>query len=119
MPRFSDRVKDTTATTGTGNITLDGTPASGYEAFSSAYATGTPRIPYAIVGGSEWEVGYGTLSGATTLTRDKVLASSNSDAAVSFSAGSKDVFVTWPSQLANQMMARGRIEMARLGAAAF
>lgn len=119
MPTFKDRVKDTTTTTGTGSITLAGSPATGYVAFSSAYSTGTARIPYAIVGGSEWEVGFGTLSGATTLTRDKVLESSNSGSAVNFSAGTKDVFVTWPGDFASQMITRGRTEQARLGAYTF
>ena len=117
MPTFVDRVKDTTTTTGTGDVTLSGSPPTGYMAFSAAFSVGTPRIPYAIAGqtGGEWEVGYGTLSGGTTLARTKVLASSNSGSAVNFSAGTKDVFVTIPGRFQSQMLPRGRVEMTRSG----
>ena len=49
-------------------------------------------------GSSEFEVGIGTytLSG-TTLARTTILASSNSNAAVNLSAGTKDVFVVYPA----------------------
>jgi hypothetical protein len=46
-------------------------------------------------------VGIGTYtSSGTTLSRDTVLASSNSGSLVTFSAGTKDVFVTYPSERA-------------------
>lgn len=92
----SDRVKDTTTTTGTGSITLSGTAPSGYRTFAAAMAT-SDTCYYAIVGGSEWEVGLGTLTAATTLARTTVYKSSNADAAVTFSAGTKDVFITLSS----------------------
>lgn len=94
---LKDRVKETTTTTGTGAVSLSGAVA-GYVAFLDVYADGITNIPYCIAGGTEWEVGLGTftLSG-TTLSRDTVLASSNSGALVNFSAGGKDVFVTLPS----------------------
>lgn len=94
MARLFDRIKETTTTTGTGDITLAGA-VSQYVAFSTVYTVGDSQIPYAIVGqtGTEWEVGLGTYSAANTLTRDRVYASSNSNAAVSFSAGTKDVWV--------------------------
>jgi hypothetical protein len=82
---FADRVKETTTTTGTGNITLSGA-VSQYQSFNTAFGIGT-----------EWEVGKGYLTGTTTLVRDVVYASSASGAAVSFSAGTKDVFCTIPS----------------------
>lgn len=95
MPRLFDRTKETTTTTGTGNITLAGAVAQ-FVAFSSVFTVGDQQIPYAIVGqtGTEWEVGRGTYSATNTLTRDQVLASSNAAALVNFSAGTKDVFVT-------------------------
>lgn len=93
---INDRVKDTTTTTGTGTITVSGTAPTGFEAFATAFATGD-NFYYCIVGGAEWEVGYGTLATGTTISRDRVLASSNSDALVNFSAGTKDVFVTIPA----------------------
>lgn len=91
MTTFADRVKDTSTTTGTGNLTLAGSPPSGFVSFNSAFGTNV-RFPYVIVGGAEWECGYGYLSAATTLVRERVTASSNSGSAVNFSAGAKDVF---------------------------
>lgn len=95
MPSVAyDRIKETTTTTGTGNLTLAGAVTQ-FKTFASRYANGEP-FEYTIQGqtGSEWEVGIGTLSGGTTLVRTTVLASSNSDAAVNLSSGTKDVFVT-------------------------
>lgn len=95
---LKDRVKETTTTTGTGTITLAGA-STGYQSFSVIGNANTTY--YAIVGGTEWEVGIGTYtSSGTTLSRDTVLESSNSGSLVSFSAGSKDVFVTYPAELA-------------------
>lgn len=92
-----DRVKETSTTTGTGAVTLAGAVA-GFDAFSVIGDGNTTY--YAIVAQTpgEWEVGIGvyTASG-TTLSRDTILASSNSGAAVNFSAGTKDVFVTYPA----------------------
>lgn len=115
MKRFLDRVKETTTTTGTGNITLAGAVAQ-FEAFSANFAVGAPFY-YAIIGqtGTEWEVGYGTLSGATTLVRTTVLQSSNSDALVSFSAGTKDVFVTIPSDFIDDVPTLGEALAAARG----
>jgi hypothetical protein len=93
--KYYDRVKETTTTTGTGTVTLAGAP-SGFSTFSSRLANGD-SCAYCIALGTEWEVGEGTLTSSTTFTRDSVLASSNSDALVSFSAGSKDIFITIPS----------------------
>jgi hypothetical protein len=93
--RTGDRVKETTTTTGTGTITLGGA-ASGYQAFSAIAANGE-QVAYAIVGGTEWEVGIGTWNTGGTLTRNRVLASSNAGALVNFSAGSKDVFCDYPA----------------------
>ena len=95
MARYRDRVKETTTTTGTGDITLAGA-ATGYQAFSSQFATNDVMY-YCIAGGTEWEVGEGYLSGSTTLVRASVKASSNSGSAVNFSAGTKDVFCTVPA----------------------
>ena len=93
----NDRVKETTTTTGTGTVTLDGA-SSGYQTFASGIGNGNNTY-YAIVLGSEWETGIGTV-GSGTLSRDTVLQSSNSDAKVNFSAGTKEVFVTYPADRA-------------------
>ncbi len=111
---FADRVKDTTTTTGAGSITLAGSPPTGFQAFSAAFAINASFF-YCIAGGSQWEVGRGYLSGATTLVRDAVLGSSNAGALVNFSAGSKDVFVTIPAFNAERMGLNGRINARILG----
>ena len=95
---ISDRVKDTTTTTGTGNITLSGTAPTGYQTFAATVDI-TGNCYYCITGGAEWEVGYGTLTGTTTLSRSRVIASSNAGALVNFSAGTKDVFQTIPATI--------------------
>ncbi len=92
MTAYVDRVKDTTTTTGTGDITLAGSAPTGFQTFNTAFGTQV-RFPYVIDGGTgEWEVGLGYLSAATTLVREAVQSSSNAGAAVNFSAGSKNVF---------------------------
>lgn len=106
---YVDRVKETTTTTGTGNITTAGA-ATRCITFNTAYGTNV-RFKYVIEGQSsstEWEVGIGYLSGATTLVRETVLASSNSGSAVNFSAGTKDVFSTVGANEVKQLQSRGR-----------
>lgn len=95
MSRLFDRVKETSTSTGTSNFTLAGAAAR-HRAFSAVFSVGDEQIPYCIEGqsGSEWEVGLGTYSATNTLRRDTVYASSNANALVNFSAGTKDVFVT-------------------------
>jgi len=95
---LKDRVKETTTTTGTGTITLAGAE-SGFQAFS-VIGDGNSTY-YTIVGGTEFEVGIGTYTASgTTLSRDTILESSNAGSAVNFSAGDKDVFVTYPAERA-------------------
>jgi hypothetical protein len=95
MAAYADRVKDTTTTTGTGDITLSGTAPTGFRSFNTGVGVG-PVFGYAISssGGAEFETGLGYLSGSTTLVRLRVFTSSNSNALVSLSAGTKDVFLT-------------------------
>ena len=96
---INDRVKETTTTTGTGTVNLGGAE-TGYETFVSGVGT-TNKTFYAIELNSagEFEVGIGTVTDASpdTLTRDTVISSSNSDAKVNFSAGTKNVFCTLPA----------------------
>ena len=96
---LKDRVKETTTVTGTGTATLDGA-VIGFQAFSGVL-TNSDTTYYAISHREfdEWEVGLGTYS-AGTLARTTVLESSNSGSAVSFSAGTKDVFITLPAEKA-------------------
>jgi len=93
---LKDRVKETSTTAGTGTLTLAGASA-GFQSFA-AVGNGNTTY-YAIVGATEWELGIGTYtSSGTTLSRDKVLSSSNSGNLVNFSAGSKDVLCTYPAE---------------------
>jgi len=95
-----DRVKQFSVTAGTGTLTLGATP-NGFQSFSTIGDGNTTY--YTIVNGNtgDFEVGIGTytLSG-DTLSRDTVLASSNSGNLVNFNADSKDVFVVYPAERA-------------------
>ena len=94
--KLNDRVKESSATTGTGTITLGGA-VSGFESFSAGIG-GDNTTYYCIfeTGTNNFEVGFGTLnSGASTLARTYVISSSNSDAKVNF-AGATEVFCTVP-----------------------
>ena len=97
---INDRVKETSTTTGTGTFDLAGAE-TGYEGFVTGVGTGNTTY-YAIELNSagEWEVGIGTVTDAATdtLSRDTIISSSNSDAAVNFSAGTKNVFCTLPAK---------------------
>jgi hypothetical protein len=97
---INDRVKETSTTTGTGTIDLAGAE-TGYESFVSGVGTGNTTY-YAIElnSANEWEVGIGTVTDAApdTLSRDTIISSSNGDAAVNFSAGTKNVFCTLPAK---------------------
>lgn len=104
---YADRVRDTTTTTGTGAVTLSGTAPTGFQTFLAAVGNGN-TVYYTInsLVASEWETGFGTLSGGTTLTRTQVIASSNAGAVVNFSAGAKEVFGTAPAAFFQQTLGR-------------
>jgi len=114
---LADRVRDTTTTTSTGTITLSGTAPTGFQDFSVIGNGNTTYYTIAGQGTSEWEVGIGTYaSSGTTLARTTVLSSSNSGSLVNFSAGTKDVFVTYPSErsvnLSSAALTSGRVTYA-------
>ena len=95
---LANRVKETTTTTGTGTVTLLGA-STGFQSFSAIGNTNTTYYTIAGQSNSEWEVGIGTYtSSGTTLARTTVISSSNAGALVNFSAGTKDVFVTYPAE---------------------
>lgn len=108
---YADRVKEATTTTGTGPLVLAGAPA-GFRSFAAALSVNS-TVPYCISSatGAEWEVGIGTLTDATHLTRTLVLSSSNGGALVNFSAGAKDVFCTMPADT----LRRGIVDSDDLG----
>jgi len=97
---LADRVKETTTTTGTGTITLLGA-STGFQSFAIVGNGNTTYYTIAGQTGSEWEVGIGTYStSGTTLARTTVISNSSATqpSALSFSAGTKDVFVTYPAE---------------------
>jgi hypothetical protein len=93
---LKDRVKETTAVTSTGTATLLGASV-GYQSFSVIGNGNTCYYTIAAQTTNEWEVGIGTYTSPNQLSRDTVLSSSNSNALVNFSAGTKDVFVAQPA----------------------
>jgi hypothetical protein len=94
----ANAVKETTTTTGTGNLTLAGA-VSTFQAFSAECANNdTFFYRVAHQSANEWEIGYGTFVSATpAIARTTVIESSNADAAVDFSAGTKDVLIVSPN----------------------
>ena len=99
MPAIADLVSENSTSTGTGNFTLAAAP--GYRRFSTVFGTGgTPDVFWYFISNlaqAEWEVGSGHMSATNTLVRDTVLASSNSNSKVNFSAGDKVVVNDLPS----------------------
>ncbi len=106
-----DRVRETFTTTGTGDLTLNGT-LQGFRTFGSVLASGDTTW-YVEAFGGEWEVGVGTFTGPATLSRTTVLSSSNGGSLVNFSAGSKHVFISPPASLLKKLA-----DLATLGPAA-
>ena len=105
---INDRVKVTSTTTGTGAMAL-GSAVTGFETF--AQGIGNNNTTYYCIfnqGTTEFEVGLGTLDGSSAnLTRTTVISSSNSDAAVNFTSGTKDVFCTLPASKSVHLDATG------------
>lgn len=96
--KLFDRVKETSATTGTGALSLAGA-VSQFIAFSSVYSNGD-TFYYCIQdqSGTAWEVGLGTYtSSGNLLTRTTVKASSNSGSLVNFTSGALYAFTVMPA----------------------
>ena len=95
-----DRVKESSNTVNTGTLVLAGAQ-TGYQSFA---VVGNGNQTYYTIAGqttADWEVGIGTYYSAnTSLSRDVILASSNANAAVALLPGTKDVFITYPSEKA-------------------
>ena len=92
---LSDRIKETTTTTSTGTYTLGGA-VSGFETFTANLSNGDTTY-YCCTDGTDFEVGLGTFaSSGTTLARTTIISSSNSNNAVNWSSGSRDIFCTLP-----------------------
>ena len=108
---LADRVKENSSTTGTGTFTLTGAQV-GFQSFAVVGNANTTYYTIQNPGTSEWEVGVGTYTSAnTTIARTTVLSSSNANAVVNFSAGVKDVFVTYPAERAVYYEAAGGVNI--------
>ena len=107
---INNRVRETTTTTGTGAQTLAGA-VDGFQTFAAGIGnSNTTYYAISLNTANEWEVGLGTLnSDSSTLTRTTVLESSNSDAAVDFSAGSKQIFCSLSKKKHNGYDKEGNI----------
>ena len=93
---ISDRIKETTTTTGTGTYTLGGA-ITGFETFT-ANLSNADTTYYCCTDGTDFEVGLGTFaSSGTTLARTAILSSSNSNSAVNWTSGTRNIFCTLPA----------------------
>lgn len=113
---LKDRVRESSTSSGTGSITLAGA-YTGYQTFASAVASGS-TVYYTIrntTAGNdgEWEVGVGTFTSPSTLSRDTVFSSSTGGSKVSFSGSSVlEVFITQPAEQAVYINdATGKVEI--------
>lgn len=100
MADIADLVHATSTSTGTGSFTL--AAIDGKQTFAAAFGTGGTDAFYYFISNrnaGEWECGTGHMSSGTTLVRDTVIASSNANAAVNFSAGTKDVANDLPANI--------------------
>ena len=104
---IADRVRESSTTTGTGNLTLTGAVV-GFQTFDAVLDTGdTTYYTAADQGGSNWEVGIGTFTAPSTLARTTILSSSNGGSIVNFGVGTKDVFISLPASRTVQSVSGG------------
>lgn len=102
--KYGERIQETTTSTGTGDLVLAGVADASFQAFSAFFSNGD-TTDIAIFGGGQYEVCRATYNtGANSVTRGTVYASSNGGAAVNFSAGSKTVIVTGPGALIQKLV---------------
>ena len=104
----SDRIKETSTTTGTGTLNLGGA-VTGFETFT-VNLSNSDTTYYCCTDNTDFEVGLGTFtSSGTTLARTTILASSNSNNAVNWSSGTRTVFCTLPAAKAVFLDANGEL----------
>lgn len=95
MTLIADLVKQVTISNGSGDLTL--ASQTGFRNFYDAFGTSIFYATIRHTTAAEWEVGTYHMSDATTLVRDSVIASSNANTTVTFSAGTKDVVCDVPA----------------------
>lgn len=95
---LADRVQETTTTTGTGSFSLAGAE-TGFRSFDFVLNTADTTY-YTATNGTDFEVGIGTFTSPSTLARTTILTSSNSNNAVNWGVGDKNVFITYPAERA-------------------
>lgn len=106
MPSYVDGVQETSISTGTGPFTVTGA-VTGFKTFAAGYgAVSTPRVPVTIEAvdangnaSGDWMTFLGTFNGTTSLAVDEVLESSNANAAVNFTAGTKHIYTSIPAKV--------------------
>lgn len=94
MIEVYNRVKETSTTSGSGVIALNGA-TSGFQSFASVLSSGD-KTYYTIVNKQNWEVGIGTYL-SNSLQRSTILSSSNGGMPLNLS-GSSNVFICYPSE---------------------
>lgn len=97
MTKVFDRVKEESTSTGTGDFSLNGA-VQGFVSFDSVFSIGDETFYTIEDDAGAFEIGRGTYSASNTLERTEVYKSTNSDALVNFTAGTKRVFVTYPAK---------------------
>lgn len=100
-----DRIGEVCTGTGTGNLTLTAAKTK-HRRFQEVFSS-SDETYYLLIDDLQWEIGKGTLSTSTTLTRDTVIASSSGGAKISLSAGNHDVFCIIPASKFIAMAADG------------
>jgi hypothetical protein len=105
--QVADRVQETSTANTTVSFSLTGA-VLGFITFTSAITTGNTTYYSATDTSGNWEVGIGTLTSSTLLTRTTILSSSNSGSAVTFS-GTVNVFITYPSEKSVNQDANGNV----------
>lgn len=114
----ADRVQETSTTTGTSSYALAGA-VSGFRAFGDVCADTDTAYYAAVEAGGSWEVGLGTWATGGTLARTSILASSNANAAVNWSAGTRRIFIAYPAGLSVSTLQAQTLENKTLKNPAF
>tara|TARA_R110000796_G_scaffold81249_2_gene179092 strand:+ start:2204 stop:3628 length:1425 start_codon:yes stop_codon:yes gene_type:complete len=106
----ADRVQETTNSTGTGAYVLGGA-VPGFQTFASEVSN-TDTVYYSVTDNVNFEVGLGTYaSSGGTITRTTVFTSSNSNSAVNWGVGTKNIFLTYPADKAVIEDASGNVTL--------